>query len=72
MVDLGGPAGNISSVLRKVLITAFTGGVAYAITTVAQQDPTWSVTLSVLIGGVALVRSNPTCRRWYTNWRRAS
>lgn len=54
MVDLGGSAGN-TSVLRKVLITAFTGGVAYAITTVAQQDPTWSVTLSVLIGGVALV-----------------
>lgn len=55
MVDLGGPAGNVSSVLRKVLITAVTGGIAYAITTVAQQDPTWSVTLSVLIGGVALV-----------------
>ena len=55
MVDLGGSAGNISSVLRKVLITAITGGIAYGITTVAQQDPTWSVTLSVLIGGVALV-----------------
>lgn len=55
MVDLGGRDGNVSSVLRKVLITAVTGGVAYVITTVAQQDPTWSVTLSVLIGGVALV-----------------
>ncbi len=44
-----------SSVLRKVVITAVSGGVAYGVTTVANQEPTLSVTLSILIGGVALV-----------------
>ncbi len=55
MADLPAPAAGTSSVIRKVVVTALSGGIAYAVTTVAQQDPAWSVTLSILIGGVALV-----------------
>ena len=42
-------------VLRKVVLTAVAGGGTYVITNLAQQEQIWSVTLSVLIGGIALL-----------------
>jgi hypothetical protein len=46
---------NESSVLRKILVTAITGGGAYLITSLTEQPQIWSLTLSAFIGGVALV-----------------
>ncbi|MBX6355184.1 MAG: phosphatidylserine/phosphatidylglycerophosphate/cardiolipin synthase family protein [Micromonosporaceae bacterium] len=43
------------SILRKVLITTFTGGLAYLITNTAQESQIWSITLSAFIGSVVLV-----------------
>ncbi|AEV82588.1 hypothetical protein ACWT_1569 [Actinoplanes sp. SE50] len=45
----------VSEVVRKVGVALITGGVAFALTNLAHQDPILSVTLSVLIGGSALV-----------------
>jgi hypothetical protein len=45
----------LSQVVRKVGLAVITGGVAFALTNFAHQDPILSVTLSVLIGGSALV-----------------
>jgi hypothetical protein len=42
-------------VFRKVVLTAVAGGGTYVITNLAQQEQIWSVTLSVLIGGIALL-----------------
>jgi hypothetical protein len=42
-------------VLRKAILTAVAGGSTYVITNLAQQEQIWSVTLSVLIGGIALL-----------------
>ncbi|MEU8243772.1 DUF6879 family protein [Actinoplanes missouriensis] len=59
MSGLTVPAGNsgrrLSEVLRKVLIALITGGIAFSLTNLAQRDPLLSVTLSVLVGGSALV-----------------
>ncbi len=49
------PGRRLSEVLRKVAIALVTGGVAFTLTNLAQKDPILSVTLSVLIGGSALV-----------------
>jgi hypothetical protein len=38
-----------------VLFTVATGGATYLVTSFSRQDPTWTVTLSVLTGGVALI-----------------
>jgi len=43
------------NILRKVLITTFTGGLAYLITNAAQDEQIWSITLSAFIGSVVLV-----------------
>jgi hypothetical protein len=43
------------SILRKVLITTFTGGLAYLVTNTAGESPIWSITLSTFIGSVVLV-----------------
>jgi hypothetical protein len=43
------------SILRKVLVTTFTGGLAYLITNTAQETQIWSITLSAFIGSVVLV-----------------
>jgi Family of unknown function (DUF6879) len=43
------------SILRKVLVTTFTGGLAYLITNAAQDEQIWSITLSSFIGSVVLV-----------------
>jgi hypothetical protein len=45
----------LSKVLRKVVIALITGGVAFVLTNLANKDPLLSVTLSVLVGGSALV-----------------
>jgi hypothetical protein len=45
----------LSEVVRKVVIALVTGGVAFALTNLAEKDPILSVTLSVLVGGSALV-----------------
>jgi len=50
-----GRAGRVPDVLRKVFITLITGGVAFAITNITNQEPALAVTLSVLIGGVTLL-----------------
>jgi uncharacterized protein DUF6879 len=42
-------------VLRKVVVTAVAGGSTYVITNLARQERIWSVMLSVLIGGIALL-----------------
>ncbi|WP_127501279.1 DUF6879 family protein [Actinoplanes solisilvae] len=50
------PSGrSLPDVLRKVIVTLVTGGMAFAITNLFHQDGVVSVTLSVLIGGVALL-----------------
>lgn len=43
------------SILRKVLVTTFTGGLAYLVTNTAQESQIWSITLSAFIGSVVLV-----------------
>lgn len=43
------------SILRKVLITTFTGGLAYLITNTSGESQIWSITLSTFIGSVVLV-----------------
>jgi hypothetical protein len=43
------------SILRKVLITTFTGGLAYLITNTSGESQIWSITLSTFIGSVILV-----------------
>jgi hypothetical protein len=43
------------SILRKVLVTTFTGGLAYLLTNTAGESPIWSITLSAFIGSVVLV-----------------
>lgn len=45
----------LSEVLRKVVITLVTGGLAFTITNLSHLEAAVSVTLSVLIGGVALL-----------------
>lgn len=45
----------LSTVLRKVVIALVTGGVAFVLTNLADKDPLLSITLSVLVGGSALV-----------------
>ncbi|MEU8656377.1 DUF6879 family protein [Actinoplanes philippinensis] len=45
----------LSKVLRKVVVALVTGGVAFVLTNLADKDPLLSVTLSVLVGGSALV-----------------
>ncbi|GIE84847.1 DUF6879 family protein [Actinoplanes regularis] len=50
-----GSGTGLSEVVRKVGVALLTGGVAFAMTNLAHQDPILSVTLSVLIGGSALV-----------------
>jgi hypothetical protein len=42
-------------VLLKILITGATGAVAYLLTNMTHQPQIWSLTMSVFIGGVALV-----------------
>jgi len=42
-------------VLLKILITGATGAVAYLLTNLTHQPQIWSLTMSVFIGGVALV-----------------
>jgi hypothetical protein len=43
------------SILRKVLITTFTGGLAYLITNTSDEPQMWSIALSTFIGSVVLV-----------------
>jgi hypothetical protein len=45
----------LSKVMRKVVIALITGGVAFVLTNLAKKDPLLSITLSVLVGGSALV-----------------
>ncbi|BEL09080.1 hypothetical protein Q0Z83_072710 [Actinoplanes sichuanensis] len=45
----------LSKVMRKVVIALVTGGVAFVLTNLADKDPLLSITLSVLVGGSALV-----------------
>ncbi|MFI5935181.1 DUF6879 family protein [Actinoplanes sp. NPDC051494] len=47
--------GNASSVTRKVLTTVATGGLTFLITNALNQPQAISITLSVLIGGIALL-----------------
>jgi hypothetical protein len=49
------PASGARSILRKVLVTTFTGGLAYLITDASQDELTWSISLSAFIGSVVLV-----------------
>lgn len=42
-------------VLKKVMITGFSGGIALAVQIAAKQDPALSIVLSVVIGGVSLI-----------------
>ena len=42
-------------ITRKIVITATTGGLAYLVTNLTDQEPIESLTLSAFIGGVALV-----------------
>jgi hypothetical protein len=44
-----------STVPRKIVVTLIPGGVAYLITSLAQQSQIWAVILATFIGGVALV-----------------
>jgi hypothetical protein len=53
--DAIGRGTNRIKVFRKILITAFTGGIAYYFTDLSNQPPIWSLTASVFIGGVTLV-----------------
>ncbi|WP_067500862.1 DUF6879 family protein [Actinoplanes sp. TFC3] len=48
-------AADSSSVTRKVLVTVVTGGATFVITNALKQTPATSITLSVLIGGIALL-----------------
>ncbi len=50
----GSPA-TTHNILRKVLVTTFTGGLAYLVTNTAQESQLWSITLSAFIGSVVLV-----------------
>jgi hypothetical protein len=43
------------NILRKVLITTVTGGLAYLITNTTEESQIWSITLSAFIGSVVLV-----------------
>jgi hypothetical protein len=44
-----------SPVLRRIAFTLFPSGLAYAVTTVFQQDQIWAIMLATFIGGIALV-----------------
>ena len=49
------PNSMLPATLRKMLVTAFLGGLTYALTSMAGQDQIWSVILSVFIGGAVFV-----------------
>ncbi|WP_305784761.1 hypothetical protein [Symbioplanes lichenis] len=49
------PVAPPSSVTRKILTTAATGGLTFLITNAANVPPDTSLTLSILIGGIALL-----------------
>jgi hypothetical protein len=53
--ERGLPFGTATDVLRKVLTSLVIGAVAYGITNLTNQQPIWSITLSVFIAGVVLV-----------------
>jgi hypothetical protein len=47
--------GYFSSAIRKILLTALIGGLAYLLTNLTKAPQIWQLTLSVFIGGVVLV-----------------
>lgn len=49
------PSSILPATLQKMLITALLGGLTYVLTSLAGQDPIWSVILSVFIGGAVFV-----------------
>ncbi len=44
-----------NAVVRKVLVTAATGGATFLLSDIAKQPQSWSLVLSILIGGVTLL-----------------
>jgi hypothetical protein len=48
-------AASLSPLARRIFVTLLTGVLAYAITNLVKQPQIWSITLSVFLGGIALV-----------------